>query len=281
MFGLAPVKAAVSESTPTGRADVVSVAVPPETVTGEPTFVVPARNCTVPAAVAGVTVAVRVTGTPAVTGDGGETASAVVVVIGWLGSVVWYAVGLVKYMAVVKVPVTVPRNESTHRAVTSYSPATMVVPRSTAASCMFRPKKMVNGLVCEYPAEDVVGVGAGVAAGRGPHLWCGEVGAGRRGQGQGSEGARRRCRLCRPRGEHGRAGHGERCDRRSEQPANDFAISHVKAHFLLRSADRCGAAVGVDAEPVLLDQGLVRTDGRGGADEDGAVRRDRLVFGPD
>ena len=43
------------------------VAVPLLTATGAPTFVVPSRNCTVPAAADGATVAVMVTGVPSTT----------------------------------------------------------------------------------------------------------------------------------------------------------------------------------------------------------------------
>jgi hypothetical protein len=48
-------------SLPTGSDDVVSIAVPPDIVTGEPKLVPLRRNCIVPVAVLGVTVALNVT----------------------------------------------------------------------------------------------------------------------------------------------------------------------------------------------------------------------------
>src|SRR5882672_4026792 len=133
MFGVAPVNTAVSECVPTVSAEVLVAAVPPETVTGLPRLLAPSLNCTEPAAEDGVTVAVSVTEVPAVTGLAGLAASAVLVVTGAFGSVVVKAVGLVKNIDMVKVPMTLP-NASTQLAITGYSPATRVVPRSVAAS---------------------------------------------------------------------------------------------------------------------------------------------------
>ncbi len=48
-------------SLPTGSDDVVSIAVPLDSVTGEPKLVPLSRNCMVPVAVFGVTVALNVT----------------------------------------------------------------------------------------------------------------------------------------------------------------------------------------------------------------------------
>ena len=55
------VNAADSASVPAAANDVVVLAVPPETVTGVPMAVPPTENCTEPVALAGETVAVRVT----------------------------------------------------------------------------------------------------------------------------------------------------------------------------------------------------------------------------
>ncbi len=62
------------------NAVVVSDAVPPETVTGEPSAVEPSMNCTDPSAL-GLTVAVNVTDVPTVTGLAGVAPTDVVVVV--------------------------------------------------------------------------------------------------------------------------------------------------------------------------------------------------------
>jgi hypothetical protein len=68
------------ESVPTGRLDVGKVALPLATVTALPIVFVPSMNWTVPGAVSGVTVAVKVTVVPKVTGASGCAAMAVDVV---------------------------------------------------------------------------------------------------------------------------------------------------------------------------------------------------------
>ena len=75
--GSAGANTAVSERDPTANVDVVPDAVPLLTATGLPRLVVPSLNCTVPVAVAGVIVAVSVTGVPWATGDAGDVASSV------------------------------------------------------------------------------------------------------------------------------------------------------------------------------------------------------------
>jgi hypothetical protein len=77
--GLAGVNTAVSGCDPTVNVDVVPDAVPLVTITGLPRVVVPSLNCTVPAAVTGVTVAVSVRGTFGAMGESGDVASAVLV----------------------------------------------------------------------------------------------------------------------------------------------------------------------------------------------------------
>jgi hypothetical protein len=74
------VKAAVIESLPTGRADVVAEAVPPETATGPPMATPPTSNWTVPEAVEGVTVALSETDVPTYCGPAGVGVFSVVVV---------------------------------------------------------------------------------------------------------------------------------------------------------------------------------------------------------
>ena len=78
---------AVSECDPRANVEVVPDAVPLLTGTGAPRSVVASLNCTVPAAVDGVMVAVRVTRVPWATGETGDTASAVVVAVGAAASV--------------------------------------------------------------------------------------------------------------------------------------------------------------------------------------------------
>src|SRR5918997_1182730 len=77
--GVLGVNTAVSEREPTANVEVVPDAVPLPTATGLPRLAVPSLNCTVPLAVAGVIVAVSVTGVPTATGDAGDVASAVLV----------------------------------------------------------------------------------------------------------------------------------------------------------------------------------------------------------
>jgi hypothetical protein len=74
-----PEYAAVIEWDPTASADVVSCAVPPLSAT-VPTDVAPSKNCAVPVAADGVTVAVKVTLCPYVEGFG-EDANRVVVAV--------------------------------------------------------------------------------------------------------------------------------------------------------------------------------------------------------
>ena len=57
-------------------------AVPPVTVTGLPMGLVPSWNCTLPAADAGVSVAVSVSPVPAAAGEGGVTVRVVLVTAG-------------------------------------------------------------------------------------------------------------------------------------------------------------------------------------------------------
>jgi hypothetical protein len=80
--GLLGVNTALSRCVPTASVDVVPDAVPLETGTGLPRLVVPSRNCAVPAAVAGVIVAVSVTGVPRATGEAGDALSEVAVFVG-------------------------------------------------------------------------------------------------------------------------------------------------------------------------------------------------------
>lgn len=72
---------AVSWCDPTAN-NVVCDAVPSLTVAGLPRSVVPSLNCTVPAAAAGVTVAICVTAVPWATGEAGDVVSAVLVAAG-------------------------------------------------------------------------------------------------------------------------------------------------------------------------------------------------------
>lgn len=80
--GLVGVNTAVIEWVAAVSAVVVKVAWPAVTVAGEPRLFAPSLNCTVPAAALGVRVAVNVTEVPAITGETGLAASAVVVVCG-------------------------------------------------------------------------------------------------------------------------------------------------------------------------------------------------------
>lgn len=70
---------AVSWCGPAIKADVDPEAAPLLTVTGLPTLVAPSLNCTLPVAVAGVIVAVSVTGAACTTGEAGDVASVTVV----------------------------------------------------------------------------------------------------------------------------------------------------------------------------------------------------------
>jgi hypothetical protein len=79
--GLVGMNVAVSECDPAAKVDVDPDAVPLLTVTGLPRLLVPFLNWTVPAAVAGVIVAVSVTGVPRVTGEAGDVVSVVVVTV--------------------------------------------------------------------------------------------------------------------------------------------------------------------------------------------------------
>jgi hypothetical protein len=118
-------------------------------------------NCTEPTAPAGATVAVNVSTVPDAAGDTGDTANDVLVATG----PVLYAVGLVKNIAAVKVPNDSWVNPLTHFAVTSYSPACRLVPRSVAASFRINPKGRSNGSVVEKPALVVVTIGKGLSGG--------------------------------------------------------------------------------------------------------------------
>ncbi len=73
------VKTAVRLCAPAANEEVVVWATPPETATAAPIFVAPSLNCTVPAALDGVTVAFSVTVVPTVCGEDGVTVRAVVV----------------------------------------------------------------------------------------------------------------------------------------------------------------------------------------------------------
>jgi hypothetical protein len=86
--GLLGVNTALSRCVPTASVDVVPEAVPLETGTGLPRLVVPSRNCAVPAAVAGVIVAVSVTGVPWATGEAGDVLRRVVVATAPVGPVI-------------------------------------------------------------------------------------------------------------------------------------------------------------------------------------------------
>jgi hypothetical protein len=77
--GSAGMKLATSECVPAASVVVVVLAVPPETATAEPRFVPLSVNCTVPAAVVGVTPAFRVIEAPEATVPLGVTESVVVV----------------------------------------------------------------------------------------------------------------------------------------------------------------------------------------------------------
>ena len=77
--GLVGMNVAVRERWPAARVEVDPDAEPLVTITGLPRLVVASLNCTVPVAVAGVIVAVSVTGVPGAAWPGGEMASAVLV----------------------------------------------------------------------------------------------------------------------------------------------------------------------------------------------------------
>jgi len=77
--GLLGVNTAFSGCDPTVNVDVVPDAVPLLTITGLPRVVVPSLNCTVPAAVTGLTAAVSVRGTFGAMGEGGDVASVMLV----------------------------------------------------------------------------------------------------------------------------------------------------------------------------------------------------------
>ena len=81
-LGLKGLNVAVSWCSPGSKREVVPAAVPLATTTGGPRRVVPSWNCTVPAANAGLTVAVSVTWVPWATGDVGEVFSEVMVNVG-------------------------------------------------------------------------------------------------------------------------------------------------------------------------------------------------------
>lgn len=81
-------KTAFSEREPTANVDVVPDAMPLLTGTRRPRFLVPSRNCTVPAAAAGVIVAVNVTGVPTVIGEAGEVVNVVLVAVAVAGVLV-------------------------------------------------------------------------------------------------------------------------------------------------------------------------------------------------
>jgi len=72
---------AVSECVPTASVVTGLAATPPETATGPGMAVAPSKNCTLPTALLGVTVEVRVTVEPAITGLAGVAARAVVVTV--------------------------------------------------------------------------------------------------------------------------------------------------------------------------------------------------------
>lgn len=78
-IGSAGVNAAVSWCGPAIKDEMDPEAMPLLTVTRLPRLVAPSLNCTVPVAVAGVIVAVSVTGAPCATGETGDVASTVVV----------------------------------------------------------------------------------------------------------------------------------------------------------------------------------------------------------
>lgn len=79
--GFVGMNTAVSWWPPTANADVVAVATPLLTSMGLPRLTVPWPNCTVPTAVVGMTVAIRVTLVPWGTGEAGFVVSAVLVAV--------------------------------------------------------------------------------------------------------------------------------------------------------------------------------------------------------
>ena len=85
LAGVVGTNLAVRECVPEANVEVDRLAVPLDTVTGEPSSVLPSRNWTAPAAVPGVTVAVSDTAVPKSTGPAGDTAREVVVVVAGAG----------------------------------------------------------------------------------------------------------------------------------------------------------------------------------------------------
>jgi hypothetical protein len=79
--GFVGINTAVSWWPPTANVDVDPVATPLLTTMGLPRLNVPSLNCTVPTAVAGITVAIRVTVVPWDTGEAGFVVSAVLVAV--------------------------------------------------------------------------------------------------------------------------------------------------------------------------------------------------------
>ena len=91
--GLVGVNTALSECVPEASV-VVSEAVPPLTGTGLPRGLVPSWNCTLPAADAGVTVAVSVSAVPAAAGEAGGALSCVEVAVACAAGVIAIPFGL-------------------------------------------------------------------------------------------------------------------------------------------------------------------------------------------
>jgi hypothetical protein len=87
------INTAVRDRVPTAKVNVDPDAVPLLTATGLPKLRVPSLNWTVPVAVAGVIVAVSVTGVPCATGEAGDVVSAVVVATGSAGGLITSATG--------------------------------------------------------------------------------------------------------------------------------------------------------------------------------------------
>lgn len=91
--GVAGVNTAVSERDPAANVDVDPDAAPLLTATGLPRLAVPSMNCTTPTAVAGVIVAVSVTGVPGAAEEAGDVVSAVLVAVGPVTAVIMKAIG--------------------------------------------------------------------------------------------------------------------------------------------------------------------------------------------